>query len=149
MSAAKRHVFEKLLLNGLGGLKVVAGAAQSEEVRVVRVSFDVAHPDRQVESVALRLKGSKHDLQVGGLVALERAIGVLNIEHLEVVVGSVEFLKLGRVNIIFELRDAEVFNLDWVVDRPLQTDGHRWQLVSVLQHLKLGTSVERLAFKPQ
>ena len=86
---------------------------------------------------------------MGGLVALERAIGVLNLKHLKVVVCSVEFLKLSRVNIIFELRDAEVFNLDRVVDRPLQTDGHRWQLVSVLQHLKLGTTVERLAFKPQ
>lgn len=82
-------------------------------------------------------------------VALQCAFRILNFKHPEVVVLSVKLFQLRSVDLVLQLSDPQVFDLNRVSDRPLQTNWHWWQLVSMLQHLKLSTSVECFTFESE
>lgn len=71
----------------------------------------------------------------------------MNFKHVKVVIVSIQLHKGFAVDLVLEFRDAEVLHLDRESDSSLQADGHRWQLVSVLQKLQLRTAVERFTLE--
>ena len=60
------------------------------------------------------------------LIRLKCSFRVLNLEHPEVKVLSVELLKAVHVNLILQLGDAKILNFDWVCDSPFKADRHGW-----------------------
>ena len=56
------------------------------------------------------------------LIRLESSFRVLNLEHPEIEVLSVELLKAVHVNLILQLGDAKILNFDWVCDSPFKAD---------------------------
>lgn len=77
----------------------------------------------------------------------QSALRVLNLEHAEVMVVLIKLLHATHVNLVLELRDAEVFDFNWVGNGPLEADRHRRQIVGVLDELKLSTAVQSFSLK--
>lgn len=81
------------------------------------------------------------------LVRLEGSLWVLNFEDPEVVILCVELLEASHVNLVLKLGDSKVLDLNGVSDGPLKTNRHGWQVVCVLNQLKLSTSMKCLALE--
>jgi hypothetical protein len=71
----------------------------------------------------------------------------LNFKHVKVVILSIQLHKGFAVDLVLELRDAEVLHLDRESDSCLQADGHRWELVGVLKKLQLRTAMKRFTLE--
>jgi len=82
-----------------------------------------------------------------GFVRAKSALGVLDLENSEVVVVSVERLKPRGINLVLQFGYSEVLDFNWVGHCPLQANGNRRQVVSMLEELELGTTLEGLSLE--
>ena len=147
MGAAQGQVFVELHLVWPLLHQVVAGTTEPQRVRLGRRSLNIANLNGQVQHVVLGFERAEQGEYVADLIGLESSLGVLDLEHPEVVVLSVELLETGHVDLILELGDAEIFDLDGVRDGPFKADWNGRQIISVLNKLELCTPVERLTFE--
>ena len=121
---------------------VIAVASESQGVGLGTRSLDICDLDGQVQEVLFGFEGPEKSVDELNLIGEECALGVLNLEDPEIVVVFIHLLKQGRVDLVLQLGDTQVFNLDGVCDSPLATDRDRRESVDFLLKLKKGTTVQ-------